>query len=470
MTFLVTVLALPLLVWGGIALVRGSIFVSVALFLVFASCFPSEFFAFDAGGMTWTLDRFWFLGLIGQYSVTWVRGKTVFKQLQFCDMALGLFLLWLIARAITQPWGSTLPGQPPTLMHLINGYLIPAALYGILRTSPLDPRQLRHACWILAGFGVYLAVTALLEILHLWPLVFPKFIADPTLGIHFGRARGPFLQSVRLGMCLVGIWVLLTVYTVWLKPTCRFRWVTFVGFTPLFLAAVFATYTRSIWLAAALSIGLLIWFGLRGLPRKAAILGIVSCAMFGLALKGPDLIAFKREYSAAETRESTYMRAAFAYVSIQMFKDRPLAGFGFNQFQVYNPPYLADRSTDIRLDSIRGYVHHNSYLSLLVDLGLIGVSLFLMAALSFARQAWVVWRARGIPRWVRGLALVSFSVAGTHVIQMAFHEVSFSPIENSLLFSCLGLVVAAKEQFCVRPNPTPQHRRPADSTLAIPAC
>ena len=106
----------------------------------------------------------------------------------------------------------------------------------------------------------------------------------------------------------------------------------------------------------------------------------VVCRPGDWIVKGADLVAFKREYSAAETRESTYMRAAFAYVSLEMFKDRPVMGFGFNQFQVYNLPYLADRSTDIRVESIRGYVHHNSFLSVLVDLGIIGFGCMLSLA------------------------------------------------------------------------------------------
>ncbi|GIW97006.1 MAG: hypothetical protein KatS3mg111_0339 [Pirellulaceae bacterium] len=451
MEFLIGILALPLILWGIIALVKGSLHVSVALFIVLTSCFPAEFFALDAIGLTWTLDRFWFLGLVAQYVVHSCRSQTVFKRMEFCDMAAGLFLLWVAARTFTQPLGSVVPKQPPTLMHFINGYGIPAALYVILRTAPLDRKQLRQAAWIASAFGIYLAITALLEVMHAWPLVFPRFISDPDLGIHFGRARGPYLQSVRLGMALLAIWMLIAIGTVWLHPRRRIAWGQFVLVTPLFLTALFVTYTRSVWLATAASLGVLTMLGMRGVPRRLVIVCGLSGVLLVLGIKGPDLVAFKREYSAAETRESTYMRAAFAYVSWQMFRDRPLTGFGFNQFQVYNPPYLADRSTSIRLESIRGYVHHNSYLSLLVDLGLIGVALFALAGFTFARQAWILWSARGAPAWVRGIAMWGFSVGITHAIQMAFHEVSFSPFENSLLLASLGLVVAAKQQFLLRP-------------------
>jgi O-antigen ligase len=175
--------------------------------------------------------------------------------------------------------------------------------------------------------------------------------------------------------------------------------------------------------------------------------------LFGGLVLGPNLVAFKREYSAAETRESTYMRAAFAYVSVQMFKDRPVAGFGFNQFNIANRDYLSDRSTGIRVESIRGYVHHNSFLSLLVDLGIVGFSLFGLMLAGFVRESWMLWRSTGIPDWARGLGLIALCLTSVHLIQMAFHEVSFSSIENGVLFGSFGLVLAAKRKFAEKePN------------------
>lgn len=450
MQILLLSFALAMLVWAGIVMLRGSIFLSTALFLVSTSCFPAEFFSVNLGGLTWTLDRIWFMVLVAQCVINWNRRELKFMRLEYCDVAVGLFMLWIIARTITQPWGTVLPEQPHTLMHLINGYLIPFTLYFVLRVTNLDIKQLKQGWIVLAILGTYLSVTAILEIAHVWSLVFPKFIADPSLGIHFGRARGPMLQSVRLGICLIATWLVFTIFTVWIKPHCRYRWALFTVLTPLFWGALFLTYTRSVWLGLGVSICTLVLLALQGLPRRAAIFAMLSgCLAIGI-LKGPDLIAFKREYSAAETRESTYMRAAFAYVSIEMFKERPVAGYGFNQFQVYNRPFLSDRSTDIRLNSIRGYVHHNGYLSLLVDLGVVGSFLFAFVVFSMSAQAWSLWHANAIPKWARGFAMLFSAVGLTHLLQMAFHELSFSPIENSFLFAACGLVVAAKQQYCIR--------------------
>ncbi len=453
MPFLITAIALPLLLWGAISIARGSLFVLVALFFVATCVFPAEFFALDMGGLTWTLDRLCLIGIAIQLVLRWRRGELQIQRLESLDVAMGLFLLWLIARTITQPLGSVLPGQPATLMHLVNGYLIPFFLYAALRTSSLQPEKLKWPLALLIGLGVYLGATAVLEMAKLWGLVFPRFIGDPALGIHFGRARGPMLQSVRLGIALLGCLVPLIVYTVWLHPLKRWSWALFLSLSPVIGLGIMLTLTRSVWMGLGLVIAVLTGLCLHGIPRRAAVVGMLFASLAIVIVKGPDLIAFKREYSAAETRESTYMRAAFAYVSLEMFKDRPVMGFGFNQFQVYNRPYLADRSTDIRLESIRGYVHHNSFLSVLVDLGVIGFGLYAFVALAAGVQCYVLWQARQAPQWARGLTLVAICIAGVHAIQMAFHEVSFSTIENSFLFAALGLVVAAKQQFCTQPRP-----------------
>ncbi|MCA9129557.1 MAG: O-antigen ligase family protein [Planctomycetales bacterium] len=459
MPFLMLTAALALGIWAIIALVRGSVFISTALFLCSTSCLPAEFASVDLGGLTWTLDRLWFATLCAQAAIRWYRGEYVFRGLEPTDLAIGLFFIWLFARTITQPLGSVLPGQPNTLMHLVNGYGIPFGLYAILRTSKLDAKQLVIPLWIMSAMGVYLAVTAGLEIAKVWSLVFPRFIGDPALGIHFGRARGPMLQSVRLGICLIACWTPMVLYSVWLHPQNRIRWVAALGSIPLMWGAVFLTYTRSVWMGLGLTICILVTYCLRGLPQRAAVLCILFGVLGVIVIKGKDLVAFKREYSAAETKESTYMRAAFAYVSFAMIKDRPIAGFGFNQFQVYNRPYLADRSTNIRVESIRGYVHHNSYLSLLVDLGIVGFALYMFVLTASAMQVWRLWSNQRAPRWARGLAVIAMCIGGVHLIQMAFHEVSFSSIENGFLFSAIGLVMAANQQF--RHDLTPPQNRDA---------
>lgn len=435
------------LVWGLLIIRYQDLPLACMIFLAVTSVLSGDFFGFDAAGLTWTLDRFWLVFLSVQLAVSAWTGGLRWRQLQLVDVLLLAFVGWLVIRTVVYPLGSQLPEQPPTLMHLLNGYLIPVFLYASLRYGRITQRSIAPAVAVLLLLGSYLAATAIFESLGLWSLVWPRFIADPTLGIHFGRARGPMLQSVRLGICLNAALAAVWIYVLSLNGTRKWAWVMASSLTPLLMLAIYFTKTRSIWLGAIAILIVCLVALLRGRVRVIAFTGIAVGGLIGGLLLGPSLLAFKREYSAAETLESTRMRAAFAYVSWQMFQDAPLAGFGFNQFQVANPPYLDDRTTEIRVESIRGYVHHNSYLSIIVDLGLIGGVLW-GATAAAAMQAW--WRLsknRFAPPWARANATFAACVVASHAIQMAFHEVSFSAIENSLLAIALGWMVSTQQDF-----------------------
>ena len=145
---------------------------------------------------------------------------------------------------------------------------------------------------------------------------------------------------------------------------------------PLLGTGVLLSFTRSVWLGAAAGAFILLALALRG-PQRRLILATVAAAGLLAALIGADALkGLRREDSEADSRRSVSMRASFAYVSWQMFLDRPLLGFGFGQFPAAKLAYLDDRNlTDLNLESIRDYVHHNTFFSVLTETGLLGLAL-----------------------------------------------------------------------------------------------
>jgi O-antigen ligase len=206
------------------------------------------------------------------------------------------------------------------------------------------------------------------------------------------------------------------------------------------IAAIAATYTRSVWIGTALAIVVALALSLRGAWRPLVIGALVSVALVLSVAKLDSLANLQREGSATEARESAEMRASFAYVSWQMFLDRPLFGFGFGQFYREKLPYLSDYTTELRLETIRDFIHHNTYLSLLTETGLIGLALYLTILSGFARRGWRLSRD-GNPQWmcVHGILLVG--ALATYAVQMMFHEVSYTAIDNSLLMLIAGIAV-----------------------------
>jgi O-antigen ligase len=456
----VLLVALAAAVWALLLVQVHDVVTGTAIFLVATSVLPPEFASIEVG-VSLTADRVWIAVLALQFVYDLWIGRSAWRAWTASDLFLLLFLLWLVLRTVVTPIGQELKGQPSTTMHLINGYLVPAFLYCILRNIKPNKRWVWGGVALLLLFGTYLSTIAILEITKQWNLVFPSFIGNPKIGIHFGRARGPMLNSVRLGMCLCACLAALWTFLVWQRPKNISTWIIAGVLTPLFTLAIAVTYTRSIWMAAIAILVILLLTMLNGKTRITAVGGLVFGAVLAALIAGPNLFAFKREYSAAETLESTKMRGAFAYVSWKMFEDRPLIGYGFNQFQVYNRAYLDDRTTDIRVESIRGYVHHNSYLSLLVDLGLVGAILFALASAAMLRGVWRLLRDHSSTSMARSIAVFTLCLSASHAIQMAFHEVSFSSIEYTLLMFGLGLSQAYQNEVAQEAvselNTTRQH-------------
>lgn len=438
MSFVVFVLVIVGVVWGAILALRGSPIVGCAVYLIAACCFGGYFWSIDAAGLTWSIDRFFLMFLLIACLVQWRAGNSEFKPLTRADLLLGGFLGLLVIRTFTSDWQTTGPDDESVVVHLINGYFIPLAVFLIARNMRLDQRQIRGVYAVLAGFGVYLVFTALAEGAHAWAFVFPRYIADASLGTHFGRARGPMLQSARLGMYLIACAGATVALLAFKGKWTRQAVVLAAVLLPCYLAAVYFTYTRSVWLGAASAGTIALAATLHGRWRALALLGVFAAAALVVLAKGESLVAFQRDTSAEETAESTYMRASFAYVSWLMFQERPITGVGFGQFPKQSTYYLGDRSTSLRLEDIRGYIHHNTLLSVLVELGIFGLLLLLAFYSLWIWQAWRIWSDAGLPPWVRGHGLLFLAIIAPYFLQMLFRDISYSPIENGLIFLLAG--------------------------------
>jgi O-antigen ligase len=298
----------------------------------------------------------------------------------------------------------------------------------------LRAKEITIGLWTLTLFGVYLAITGIMEAQGHWWAVFPKYIANPEIGLHFGRARGPMIQSVSYGMylasCLAAAWILkdrlmgMASASLWLLQ-------------PLFAAAVYFTKTRSVWLGAASALLVYFMLATRGKVR-AVVLGTAILGGLGVvAMKSDAILSMKREHSAADTKKSADMRGSFAYVSWKMFLDSPILGFGFGQFASEKLPYLGDRSVDLDLESIRPYVHHNTFLAVLTETGLVGFIPFMATLFGWAYAG--VKLSRDREGWVRAQGLLCVGTLAAAFWQMTGHEITFTTFDNSLIYAVAGM-------------------------------
>ncbi len=424
--------------WTAVFALRGSLVAGCLAYLTIAICFGHPFWHQNIGPVPVTLDRLVLLGLLAAYGVQWRLGRLDPKPPDRADWALLAFTAVLAISTARLPWHDGLPGGPETVMRLLIGYLTPLCVYWIARQAPLSRTNIVLVQAGLACLGIYLALTGMAEVAGQWWAVFPKHIADPALGIHFGRARGPMVHSVTFGLvlavCLLAAWV-------WRSRLGRAGQLALLAAVPLMLAGIYLSYTRSVWMGTALGLMIVLGLTLQGQWRNLVLGGMVAAGLLLAVTRAEKILSFEREYKAQYTRKSVDLRGGFTYVSWQMFLDRPVLGAGFNQFTEAKLPYLADRSTQLDLEAIRPYAHHSTFLSVLTEMGLTGLALFLAVLGLWAAAAWRLAAHPHTPPWARGHAVLFLGALGVYVVQAFFHELSYTPIDNTLLFLLAGLTI-----------------------------
>ncbi|NQT17665.1 MAG: O-antigen ligase family protein [Planctomycetes bacterium] len=373
------------LVWGTVFVARGSLVHGCLAFLVVGYCLGHELFRFDLGPFPLTLERLVLGGLVFAYVVHRRLGKTDPKPIAREDVALLAFAGLLIASTLTHDWRAAEPGKTSPLWLLVAGYLMPVVVYWIGRQSRLNQRTLVTVYGCLAVLGIYLTVTALAEVTQQWWLVLPPQMKDPDAGIHFGRARGPTLQSHNLGVfltvCLLAVWA-------WRPSLRRVGQLALIASVPLFVVAIYATYTRCAWISLALGGAVVLGLSLRGRWRALVLGSLFGAALIVACLKWDGIMGIQREGGAVASRSSVDQRVSFTYVSWLMFLDRPLLGCGFGQYPYAVEPYLSDRTTSLELEALRSQPHHNTLLALMTETGLVGTALFVLVLAGWTRRAW----------------------------------------------------------------------------------
>lgn len=278
--------------------------------------------------------------------------------------------------------------------------VLPFVMFTIAPLAFRTERQRNILLGSLVATGAYLSITAVLEKLDLYDLVYPRYIADPTVGQHFGRARGPFVEAAADGLALYACAVAGAVaFFVWRRPWHRMAAAVVALAAPL---GVLLTVTRGVWLAAVVAT-LVAMAGHRALRRwlvPVAAAGIAGVLAAFALIPGLARDAEERQNDKAPIHERQNTNAA----GLRMLADRPFTGFGWDRANANMESYFR-MHPDIPLIGARAGLH-NVYLHHAISLGLAGFVLWATAlCLAFGRA--LTWRAPPtLLPWRAGLSAV----------------------------------------------------------------
>jgi putative inorganic carbon (hco3(-)) transporter len=346
--------------------------------------------------------------------------------------------LLLIAAAyatLSAAWAGSLTEQSAAFGLLDRFGLVPFALFALAPKIFPTERERMVLVTTLVVLGLYLGVTAVLEGLGLTQLVFPRYIADQSVGMHFGRARGPFVEAVANGLALFGCATASAVaFTRWRRPWARRLAVAVLG---LCLLGILFTLTRAVWIATVI-VPLAVMLSTPALRRFAAPAALAGVVLLGAAyLVVPGLS--EQIGTRASSQRPVWDRLNTNAAAIRMVEERPLFGFGWDRFVEEGPDHMR-QAADFPITGI-GLNVHNVPLSHAVELGLVGLLLW---ALAFAAAILVPALRRGPPE-MEPYRLGLLALALTWMVTANFGPLGYA-FPTLLLWTWAGMVWSAREE------------------------
>jgi O-antigen ligase len=317
-----------------------------------------------------------------------------------------LFLLWTLARR---------RAVPASLVDILPvSYLALVVVSAALSPTQVSPTQLYStvAIGVIAYYfcayvsfegDVFDKVAAILlatgSIVAVLVIVQKVFGVGPAAGFQLDsatsaeRAAGTFGNPAVFGTYLGVAFTLALAVLVWDGPRRlrRLSWLTLLVAAP----ALFMTLTRGPMLAAG-SVGLLV-LAARSRTRWLAVLGCALAATLVVAAWGS--IASSHLYTSRFSNTTNVQaRIVIDRWSLDLAKEKPVLGWGFGSFdRVKNASTFSAAPLD-RSDLIQ-YTSHNTFLTVLVETGAVGLFLLLAPWFVVAKSALDEALRPGEGRW-----------------------------------------------------------------------
>jgi O-antigen ligase len=286
--------------------------------------------------------------------------------------------------------------------------VMPFLLFLVAPVAFRTERQRLILLGSLVAAGAYLAVVALLEKLKLYDLVLPSYIGDPLVGTHFGRSRGPFAEAAANGLAIYACAIAAAVaFFVWRSRAQRAVAAAVAILAPV---GLLLTVTRSVWLAgiAGTLFALVTTPELRRFAVPVAAAGAAAVLIAFATIPGLAAQASERR----QDKNPVYERENTSAAGLRMLADRPILGFGWASSDEHIEPYFR-QDPNIPLVGINAGIH-NLYLEYGIDLGLVGLGIWLLGGVLALHAAFSGRAPPAIRPWQIGLKaiVVAWAVVG----------------------------------------------------------
>jgi O-antigen ligase len=290
--------------------------------------------------------------------------------------------------------------------HAYDRIVSPMLLYVAVRLIGVGTTELRR---LIQALALVVAVQASIGILS-W--VAPQALPAAWLGRLGTRTIGSLGHPNVFGVVMI-TGGLLVAHRTWSEKGRH----TMSGAVLLAVssAMVFLTFGRANWLAAIPAvIGLLVLYPAPMARALAFATPVVAVVVMAGALGSFGQLAGER-FLSSQSSKSAVSRLPVVVASVRMFDTRPVTGFGYGNFDLYDREFQSNLDNLVLAD--KDHASHNVYLTILAEQGAPGLALFLGAP--------VVWLFRALRRTklLPASGLRSRRLAGVLVLALCAHVV-----------------------------------------------
>jgi O-antigen ligase len=362
-------------------------------------------------------------------------------------------LLYVVASAVR---ARTLGSEQGLLLTIDMFGLTPFVLFLISPAVFAGRRERDMLLVTLVGLGAYLGLTTIFESLGPHALVFPGYmrhVSAEAETLSEAKAGGPFQSPTANGFALFACTVAAVMALGRWRSIRGRRFAAGVAVVCLF--GCLLTLERGVWIATVAGVVVVALVTRQGRRWLLPGLALAALAVAAALVISPQLQ--KQTSSRANDQQSLWDRQEQTSAGLRMIAAKPLAGFGVGRYEREGLDYFREPAEY----PMSGYYHgvtvgvpdpvlpiHDTYLAYAVELGLIGLVLWL------ATIGWAVGGAIFTPgpRFLRPWKLGLLAAAVFYVL-VGFVDPHAAPFPVMLIFLWAGLARGAPLASAGMPRP-----------------
>ncbi len=370
--------------------------------------------------------------------------KKIFTKYTF-EILMGIFSILCIASMIQHGFFPVFPEHPTPWFVFITAYFFPFIAFVFAKIYLTKANDINLIFKIVFFIGSYLSLVAFFEFFQIYSLIFPRYIADPDIGIHFGQARGPFLNSPHAGAAILFGLACGLHLIAYKQGMGRLFYLILLLLVPF---AVFFTQTRANYLAFIFVFLIFMTLYRTDFAKwKMAAFPVSLVIILFMAIM-PILAQEDRRAGGLAQVETVTIRQGLFQMSMLMFKDHPVTGVGLAQYVPTSEFEYRGKVPilDVYEDAI---FFHNHLLGMTTELGLTGIIVYLMIIILMFKRLFALSRYLSMSNnFLNKNMLVAIGAVWlAYLVVFQFSSPEFEIYPNALIFIFAGIVDGLYQKF-----------------------